>query len=157
MSFGQVKISLYTYETYRKITNNYYELIKISVDHWLSCWNMWPASASGEHRWDSVALCLQGSKFFMSDRLRWDDIRTSGMPGAIVFFLTKHLTRVPIMLTFLTSALCSSNPGLPTSKIFFPYFVEKISVFWVTFPYPFYSLRPSDACMRQWTNHHWFR
>ena len=27
-------------------------------------------------------------------------------------------------------------PGLPTSKILFPYFVEKISVFLITFPYP---------------------
>ena len=28
------------------------------------------------------------------------------------------------------------DTGLPTSEILFPYFVEKISVFWVTFPYP---------------------
>ena len=28
------------------------------------------------------------------------------------------------------------NSGLPTSEILFPYFVEKISVFWETFPYP---------------------
>ena len=30
----------------------------------------------------------------------------------------------------------ASDPGLPTSKILFPYFVEKISVFLITFPYP---------------------
>ena len=30
----------------------------------------------------------------------------------------------------------SHYPGLPTSKICFPYFVEKISVFLITFPYP---------------------
>ena len=28
--------------------------------------------------------------------------------------------------------------GLPTSKILFPYFVEKISVFLITFPYPLF-------------------
>ena len=34
------------------------------------------------------------------------------------------------------------EPGLPTSKISFPYFVEKISVFWVTFPYPLICSSP---------------
>ena len=36
------------------------------------------------------------------------------------------------------------NPGLPTSKILFPYFVEKISVFWVTFPYPLICSSPDS-------------
>ena len=34
--------------------------------------------------------------------------------------------------------------GLPTSKILFPYFVEKISVFWVTFPYPLICSSPDS-------------
>ena len=29
--------------------------------------------------------------------------------------------------------------------------------FFFVFSFPFNSLRPSDAYMRQWTNHHWFR
>ena len=35
-------------------------------------------------------------------------------------------------------------PGLPTSEILFPYFVEKISVFWVTFPYPLICSSPDS-------------
>ena len=34
--------------------------------------------------------------------------------------------------------------GLPTSEILFPYFVEKISVFWVTFPYPLICSSPDS-------------
>ena len=34
------------------------------------------------------------------------------------------------------SGLIKVGPGLPTSKICFPYFVEKMSVFLITFPYP---------------------
>ena len=37
-----------------------------------------------------------------------------------------------------------SNTGLPTFEIFFPYFVEKISVFWVTFPYPLICSSPDS-------------
>ena len=34
--------------------------------------------------------------------------------------------------------------GLPTSKILFPYFVEKNSVLWVTFPYPLICSSPDS-------------
>ena len=34
--------------------------------------------------------------------------------------------------------------GLPTSEILFPYFVEKNSVFWVTFPYPLICSSPDS-------------
>ena len=40
--------------------------------------------------------------------------------------------------------VCYLQSGLPTSKILFPYFVEKISVFWVTFPYPLICSSPDS-------------
>ena len=40
--------------------------------------------------------------------------------------------------------------GLPTSKILFPYFVEKISVFWVTFPYPLICSSPNSTSYLLW-------
>ena len=39
--------------------------------------------------------------------------------------------------------------GLPTSEILFPYFVEKISVFWVTFPYPLICSSPESKLISQ--------
>ena len=38
----------------------------------------------------------------------------------------------------------AADAGLPTSKILFPYFVEKNSVFWVTFPYPLICSSPDS-------------
>ena len=67
---------------------------------------------------------------------------------------TPNLGQIPTILapcdleiwwmTLNKANLRDLKAGLPTSKIFFPYFVEKISVFWVTFPYPLICSSPDS-------------
>ena len=49
-----------------------------------------------------------------------------------------------LFITIFNFVLNYVPTGLPTSKISFPYFVEKISVFWVTFPYPLICSSPDS-------------
>ena len=55
---------------------------------------------------------------------------------------TSH--NAPFRTEMCTFLFWMVHSGLPTSKIFFPYFVEKISVFWVTFPYPLICSSPDS-------------
>ena len=55
-----------------------------------------------------------------------------------------HSVRKHLQLSYTSTDHIVKNTGLPTSEILFPYFVEKISVFWVTFPYPLICSSPDS-------------
>ena len=95
-----------------------------------------------------MAWCRQATSHYLSQcwlrymspygvtRPQWVNSSPARQNGTISLTISSDAFSWMKSFVFLSKFHWGLFPGLPTSKICFPYFVEKISIFLITFPYP---------------------